>query len=814
MTHTELIKTAYATLNLEFGATEAQVKAAYKILSKKYHPDLAANKNDTEEQERLGHIQAELNYARDTLQEYFDLQKDKQEVSEKEQEKAIRLMYTNALKNEIDKTKLVINQAETSINRIIADFGHQSINNAAPLFNDAKELVAEQKEILDKCSAFATPLLINMQTKNIKQLNEHITSYSYLSKIANETLPEIIASVDYIAKASSNDNPTINMLSSVLNNEIKVIFDNVQKNGPTNINSKEVWDFLNIYYSFFRGAIRDITPIEIEHDNFYEDEYDYLRLISITNLSLPFTKCFPFNSEKQLATAGMDYLLENINVNALNSIVNNPNTNFANLQETYEEEFKKFIDCIKTQDLDWLSIRVYVKDKLPKYLNDSSRFFRLAKSHKEYYFLKDYKFENNRNTLEVLKSIKKYTYNLFRKYTTSIFSKQNNDNPSAIDDPIKFSESVSKFLADFKLSDDRNYSKIAYELRQIPNNLPTFAFIKNNFSGFYFEKQFKNRSCINSTELYAAIANLTFNVIKHEVKNADKAGNQNNPEDFSRFIDSVRDFSNKAEDFNKKNEPSYYFDNPSLCSNRNEFYTINSYLKLAEEMEKIMKLPHYNEIHKKIYDNFSLHNPYPNYKQIIASVTGNINKFYQKLLIKALFDSDKTLTKTDEHFLEFTKEFLANVYKDVAYFNSRKEHESAIYLLKTLENLKDSEIDINNANEVEKFVANKFNKSLYKYPEDIIELATTTYGETAAKKIALMLLKSYIKRDIKRSPDVHWLSLAAIKATKIPAEELIPIIEKYKNNLDTNIIKRINEYTGLNIQPAPPPPAPAMNMTR
>ncbi|MDR0931331.1 MAG: DnaJ domain-containing protein [Clostridiales bacterium] len=141
MTHAELIKTAYTTLELEFGATEAQVNSAYKELTKKYHPDLAANKNDAEEQERLNKLQAELNSARKFLLKYLEIESEKAKVTPKEAKKEeINILIQNIKANLqeanaiIDNSSTIPLQLDYNPNQIDIIFNYivEFINNVQP----------------------------------------------------------------------------------------------------------------------------------------------------------------------------------------------------------------------------------------------------------------------------------------------------------------------------------------------------------------------------------------------------------------------------------------------------------------------------------------------------------------------------------------------------------------------------------------------------------------------------------------------------------------------------------------------------------
>jgi hypothetical protein len=803
LTHAELIKTAYATLGLEFGATEAQVKAAYRTLSKKYHPDLSENKVDQKELEHLGHLQAELNGARNTLQEYFDLQKAKEQVSQKEQDKAIRLMYTSALKTEIDKTKLVMSKAETSIKRIIADFGERRINNATPLFNDVKKLVAEQKEILNKCSAFATPLLVRMQAKNIEELEKHINSYDYFSEVASIIMPKIIKEVNDVVKAPPHDNPTLNTLYNALTNELRIIHDSVQKNGgPANLNSKEVGRFLDVYSSFFKGKIREMIPGVIGSDLFYQDSYTHLRLITTTNETLPFTRNFSSSSNIQLVNAGVDYLLDNININVLDSLVDNPSPNFSYLQDLYEEQFREILNNLRIDYVNWQELQRLINEKFLQHLHDSSLFFRLAKSYNQYYFLKDFKLEKHKTTLEILESIKNHTEETLKQYTTSIFDTPA-DEKSAIEDPSKFAESIHKFISDFAFSDNitkNKYRRIGIHLNSHAQNVPALAFMKNNFKNLYPAEFLRSDGYVNAYDIYYDISKWCCRHIKWITGMFGNADASTFHKELREIIASIGDFANKVENFENKNNAATY-EKSSLRNLRN-------CLEVFEEIEKMMNLPYYNEVCKKIYEGFYFEDS-PCYITLTQKVTRNIDKFYKDLLVKILFDKNKTLTESEAHFLEFSKEYLAKVNKHLPDIYFKEAYKSAIYIQEMLQGLKNSGVDINDSKALEKFIVDRFDQAIYKTPEAIIGRANANYDRTAAEKIALMMLEPSIKYDIKHRPDVYdALSLQIIWKIKIPREELVPILDKYKDKLDEKIIERMNVSTGLDIKPTPAPPAP------
>ncbi|MDR0931325.1 MAG: J domain-containing protein [Clostridiales bacterium] len=814
MTYTEQIQNAYATLELDFGATEAQVNSAYKELTKKYHPDLAANQNDPEEQERLNHLQAELNNARKTLLDHFVIEASKSQVTPEQEAKAKTLMYNAIFKNEIDKTTALIPQAQDSIEQLILDFSPKSIKNTEPLFNDIKKLVAKQKEIINKYSALVTPILASMQTKNIKELDRCINDFDYLCKLTNETLPNIYALINDAVEIPSKTEPTLKIICNALSDKLKYLNDSVKNNGPSSIKDENVGRFLDVYISFFNGEIHDALPGEINFQlskKFDLKTYNFIKLIYLINEKLPFNRSFNDKKVENLNDA-IDYLIDNIDAHVKDLLIKNHDANFKHSTDYYRVEFHTILHSITEQHAQALKILDYSKNGFSKLLDEVSFFFNLAKRHNEYYFLKDYKFENNRNSLELLENIKKYTYNLVEQYTTSIFSKQNNDTPSAIDDPIKFSESIKKFVADSALLDDNytihDYRSVGHGINDIAYNIPTLTFIKNNFSGHYLEDVFKDESFLGASLIYNYIENLSANVLTYVAKNADEAGKEIDPEELREFIDSVSDFTNKVENFEITSEDRNYF------MHKDRFFKIRHFLETAEEMERMMKLPHYNEVYKQIYNRFSPQYP-PGRKDLITKVTENIDKFYQKLLIKALFDKNKTLTKADEQFLEFSKEYFAYVDKTVDYSDFKIAYKSANYILETLQKLKDSGINIKNTKEVEKFVADSFNKSIYEFPDSIIKLAKATYGEPAAKKIANMLLEPSLKYDVEHPNEYYPLSLKIVWTHAIPPKETTTIINKYKDNLDAEIIKRINETSKLNIQPTPKTtPAPAQVLKR
>ncbi|MDR0931334.1 MAG: DnaJ domain-containing protein [Clostridiales bacterium] len=812
MTYSEQIQNALNTLGLEPTATEAQVKVAYKTLSKKYHPDLAANKNDAKEQERLNNLQAQLNYARDILQEYFDLQKDKEQVSEKEQAKAITLMYNAIFKQELDKTKSFICKTEDSIKHMLVNFGAQAFNNAKPLFNDAEKLVAEQKEILNKYSTLASPIFVSMQTKNIQQLEEYISFFDYFSYTASETLPKALNLFNDAAKIPPETEPTIQVVLDAFKNELEALKNSVKSNGPASIKDKNVGRFLDDYYSFLKclGALR--LPKEIVsnvNDNFDKYTYDFIRLINLINEKLPLNKSFNNNTKVESFNDAIDYLLQNIDAHLKDSLLKNDYVNPQLSEQYYRVKFFKILNSIAEQHPKGSDILYRADNAFTELQDEVSHFFKFAKANKQYYFLKDYNLETPKNSFELLSSIGNYTEDLVKQYTTSIFSKQNNDTPSALDDPFKFSESINKFIADFELQANKRiseYVNVGARLYFIALNFPSLAFIKNNFSGFLLENDFKDKCYTYADKLYENIATLSSHLIRYAWENTNASGNPITPKYLREFIDTVSNFTKTVEDWEIANVYSKNF------SHEGYFSRIRKILKTAEEMEKMMKLPHHNDVCKQIYKDafYSIEDWF-----LIKTVTANIDKSYQKLLIKAMFDSDKTLTENDEHFLEFSKEYLSNADKDFIHRDFQVHYKSATHIQETLDSLKNSGLDINNSKEIQKFVANRFNKNIFERPQDIIKLTSSTYGDDAAKKIALMLLEPSLEYNIKNDDDYfHPPFIEIIWTNAIPSEELSPIINKYKDKIATRFIEQINKFTGLNIQPTPPPPAPTQTLSR
>ncbi|MDR0931326.1 MAG: J domain-containing protein [Clostridiales bacterium] len=116
MTHNELIKTAYATLGLDFGATEAQVNSAYKEIAKKYHPDINHDNLTPEEIEHRNELLAEANNARKTLLDYFAIEAEKAQVTPEEEEKIIKNLLIRSVREEIPQVKKLIKISNDILN--------------------------------------------------------------------------------------------------------------------------------------------------------------------------------------------------------------------------------------------------------------------------------------------------------------------------------------------------------------------------------------------------------------------------------------------------------------------------------------------------------------------------------------------------------------------------------------------------------------------------------------------------------------------------------------------------------------------------
>ncbi|MDR0931333.1 MAG: J domain-containing protein [Clostridiales bacterium] len=620
MTYSEQIKTAYETLGLKVGATAAQVNSAYKQIAKKYHPDINHDNLTPEEIEHRNDLLVQANAARKTLLDYFAIEAEKAQVTPEEEAEAITLMYASALKSDMKKVSYFLTQTNNAMRKIINDFGAQTINIAAPLFDYAKKLFNEQSENLNKYSAHiprVSPSWLKAQTNNIKSLGEYITVYDNLSKFLKGILPDIFAEpqIDAI--------PTIDLFSTRLNDGLTYLYDRVQENGLADIKDMKSLDsFLDTCFSFFRGPISDMLP-RWTREEFDSELGNFLKLVSIIN-------------------------------------------------------------------------------KMP--------------------------------------------------------------------DDLKINELFGKY------DRDQSYG-IYYELNKWCKNFLDYAF---------------DNTTPEKTPL--------------------------TPKYIREYIESLGGLVDKAKSFEEVDHNITLLDE------------INASVKTAEEIEKMMKLPHYNDIFKQIYNDVWFGNV-DSYEFLITEVIENINIFRQKLLIKALFDKEKTLTKSEQQFLEFGKEYLAYADKYIndpnwgGVFNEdykeeyKKAYESANYILETLDGIKSSGVDINNAKEVEKFVADKFNKSVYNLPKEIINITKHDYGKEAAKKMALMLIEASIKYDIDHPEPFNLLSGKFNWVEVIPLEELFPIIYKYKDNLQIDIvIKGINETKDLNIEPTPPPPtpppAPAQTLSR
>ncbi|MDR0931335.1 MAG: J domain-containing protein [Clostridiales bacterium] len=193
---------AFTTLGLEPGATEAQVKAAYKTLSKKYHPDLATNKNDAKEQERLNNLQAQLNFARAILQDYFEIEAAKSQVTPEEEDKANtkRIIYT--IKNEIPKIESLIKQTKDLVDYFVCNERHQNPNQVSEFIVETNKYLNMHNSIFESIADKKNPFF-NKYRALIKELHDKINCLEIpkeLQQFQNhfETLSnKIDKSIDY-----------------------------------------------------------------------------------------------------------------------------------------------------------------------------------------------------------------------------------------------------------------------------------------------------------------------------------------------------------------------------------------------------------------------------------------------------------------------------------------------------------------------------------------------------------------------------------------------------------------------------------------
>ena len=82
----------YEVLGLTRGASDEEIKKAYRALSRKYHPDANVNNpNAAQAEERFKQVQAA----------YDQLMKEKEQTEKELEEKMERWMYLNELKERI-----------------------------------------------------------------------------------------------------------------------------------------------------------------------------------------------------------------------------------------------------------------------------------------------------------------------------------------------------------------------------------------------------------------------------------------------------------------------------------------------------------------------------------------------------------------------------------------------------------------------------------------------------------------------------------------------------------------------------------------
>ncbi|MDR0931330.1 MAG: J domain-containing protein [Clostridiales bacterium] len=735
---TESIVKAFNTLGLEPNATEAQVNNAYKEIAKKYHPDLHMN-NTQDEIVHLNELLAQTNNARKILLDYFAMESEKNQVTPQQEAEAITLMYTSALKNEIEKTSSLVAQTNNAIIKIINNFGENAINNTAPLFDDVKKLVKEQKKNLNVYAAIVPPLspiMIKRQTNNIKMLADYIVLYDNLSKFVQGAPSDIFASISDIAPSTE---PTIESLSNALYNELESLYKSVLRCGPDSIKDNNVENFL-LTYSLFSNSLTSDTL------KFDSRKYNFLKLMDITNKTLPFSRNLSTRIDGHFSENAIEYLLESINVNVLDSLIKNHDakSDIEYLHEQYQAEFEKFLNCVAKQDeKNGNNILEYSKSRIWQYTHDAPFMFKLGKTYNKYYFLKDYNFDRNENNQETLWSIRKHCWDTIERYIDSIFD-NNADEKSPIEDVDKFYKSIYKFIEDFRLfyyMSKSTFNSVGESLDEAAKNMPAINFIKNNFPKYYIPKTFRQYCCSNVYGICYSLRDWLRRLIEHASKHIDDIDTPLTPEYMREVIDSVRDFICKVENFKINDEIGDYDIDP--------LDETKKYLGVADEIEKMMKLPHYNEVYKQIYEGVSICG-IPDNHFLIMDVTKNINKFCQKLLSKALFDNKKTLTENEAKFLEFSQEYIAKTNNDIRDYHYKENYESVNYILETLSSLKTSGININNAKEVEKFFTNRFNKATYKKPEQLINSTYATYGKNASKKISGMLTKPTIKLSMAR----------------------------------------------------------------